>query len=151
MIAALIEESGEVPDRQSVEEIVNAFYKEHDLDPYHTINIIFLDDTDIRTYNKRLFTLDRPTDVLCVNLDEQFGEDEYLWGEIYISTETAKREASRRGIPWKNEVLLYLAHGLYHLTGIEDSTEKERSEIWKKQLGLLEKCGYTPATFLEDE
>lgn len=151
MRTVLIKESGERLEDDHVAAISEAFSSEYGLAPDWRVNIIFLDDKGIEKVNAELFGLDEPTDVISLNLDERFDDDDFLWGEIYVSTQTAKRVAREMGNDWKDEALLYIVHGLLHLLGMEDSTEDEQDAMWKKQLDLMSCCGYSCDSFLEDK
>jgi probable rRNA maturation factor len=52
-----------------------------------------------------------------------------LEGEIYICPAEARRNAKRYGEPVKRELLRYLAHGILHLLGCDDSTASERERM----------------------
>lgn len=47
-------------------------------------------------------------------------------GEIYISLETAQKQAEEYSASFKNEVFRLVAHGVYHLFGFNDDTAKKR-------------------------
>jgi len=66
------------------------------------------------------------------------GEGGFL-GDIVVSVQTAKRAASKFGNPWDVEVLLYIAHGLLHLTGYRDSTPRQKSRMEARQEKILRK------------
>ena len=128
MICELIEESGSVPAHADIEGIVQAFFKEQELPEDHRVYIIFLDDEGIIEYNRQFFSRETATDVISVNLEDTF-DDEYVWGEIYVSTETARRIAEERDADWELETVLYIVHGLFHLQGFEDETEDRLDEL----------------------
>ncbi|HRT67294.1 MAG TPA: rRNA maturation RNase YbeY [Bacteroidota bacterium] len=94
-------------------------------DDYHIedakIRIIFLYDDDINDINKRFLHHNSPTDVLSFNFEE-----ENLEGEIYISIETAERQAKEYKVSLTNELLRLSIHGILHLLGYEDKTMKNR-------------------------
>lgn len=54
-------------------------------------------------------------------------------GEIIVSIDTARREGPEHGHETAEEVLLYIVHGLLHLSGHIDSAEPERSEMHRIQ------------------
>src|SRR5688572_9494176 len=61
-----------------------------DLEKSHSsLSIVFLNDADMRTYNRKYRGFDKPTDVLSFP-----GDDDYL-GDILISTETAYNQARK--------------------------------------------------------
>lgn len=61
-------------------------------------------------------------------------------GEIFISLDTAQRQAQENGQTYGQEVVRYMVHGLLHLAGWDDHDEAERKEMHAVQeriLGLL--------------
>jgi probable rRNA maturation factor len=50
-------------------------------------------------------------------------------GEIFVSTETARRQARHFGTSREHELRLYIAHGLLHLRGFDDKTAAGAREM----------------------
>ena len=145
----IIEDSGTFfCDRKTAGAVIDAFYDTYRIPDAHSVSVIILDDTGIADYNRQLFKKDCPTDVITLLMDEEF-EDGYLWGEIYISSETAEREAGNAGTGTDQEILLYIVHGLFHLLGYTDETEEDREHMWKTQIDFLSQCGIETETLLK--
>jgi probable rRNA maturation factor len=74
----------------------------------------------------------RSTDVLAFSLP---APDGVLAGDVYICPWTASREARRRGIPLREELVRLVVHGTLHALGWEhpDDERRERSAMWKRQ------------------
>jgi probable rRNA maturation factor len=104
------------------------------------LEIVFLDDRSIRGLNRRYKGEDAPTDVLSFRIDrKEFGKARFL-GEIFISLDTARRNAKVFGAAFEDETVLYVIHGILHLFGYDDKTPGQRARMSKKQdriLGLL--------------
>jgi probable rRNA maturation factor len=85
------------------------------------VNLVFCENGYIRDLNKRFRKLDKATDVLSF-----IYEDEDVFGEIYIATEKAKKQAPR----WKNtfydELRRLVVHGALHLAGFDHMNAKDR-------------------------
>lgn len=81
-----------------------------------SISVSFLTDRAIRSLNKRYHHSDIPTDVLAFPL----GSGDELIADIFISTATCVRQARMYGNPPQRELLLYVIHGMLHLTGYDD-------------------------------
>jgi probable rRNA maturation factor len=79
------------------------------------VNIIFTDDGYIETLNTAYRRRKRPTDVLSFPADP----DEGILGEIYISVDTARRQAVEYGATVREEILRLVAHGALHLCGYD--------------------------------
>lgn len=78
-----------------------------------TLNITLVDDKYIRKLNKKFRKKDKATDVLTFMLSE--GRE--LLGDIYISVETAKRQAKEHGLSLKEELQRLAVHGTLHALG----------------------------------
>ena len=62
-------------------------------------------------------------------MDEEF-EDGYVWGEIYVSSETAVSESKKRGTREEDEMLLYINEGQFSKSGhIIQTIEEFRDKI----------------------
>jgi probable rRNA maturation factor len=73
------------------------------------IGVILISDRRMSELHRRFFHIDGPTDVIT-----------FQHGEIFISVETARRQASVFRSAAVKEIQLYLVHGLLHLRGFDD-------------------------------
>lgn len=104
------------------------------------LNVVFIDDSYIRSLNKNYRHKDKPTDVLSFSyLDTpDFNEGTDLIGEIYISIPTARRQAET--FKWKlsDELNKLFVHGFLHVFGYDHETDEDyiiMSTIEKRVLG----------------
>jgi probable rRNA maturation factor len=58
-------------------------------------------------------------------------------GDIFVSVETAKRNAQRFQTSWHDEIRLYLVHGLLHLSGFDDTTPAKSRAMNSMQRRIL--------------
>ena len=58
-------------------------------------------------------------------------------GEIYISTERVKENSIVLSTPYNEELLRVMAHGLFHLLGYKDKTQKQIREMREKEEAFL--------------
>lgn len=104
------------------------------------LSIALTDDREIRELNRVFRHRDRATDVLAFAMRE--GEPigaradavlgrppSEMLGDVVVSVETARRQASRRRRPLEAEMRMLLAHGLLHLVGYDHQTKREASEM----------------------
>ena len=91
------------------------------------LSVAFVDNAEIRRLNRKFLGHDYATDVLAFKLDGD------VFGEIVISTGVAAREARRRKITVREELLRYLAHGILHLLGYDDGAPRARARMWERQ------------------
>lgn len=94
------------------------------------IGIIFLDDQKIQGYNLEYRGADRPTDVLAFPVDEKTGE-------LFISLESARRQAQIYRQSLKKEVSLLVIHGLLHLNGYNDTIQRDRAVMRSEEARIL--------------
>jgi rRNA maturation RNase YbeY len=95
--------------------------------PESEIGIIFLSETDMTELNQSYLKHDGSTDV--ITFDYRDDDDEPLIGEIYVCLDVAERAAIRYTTSFTKEVVLYCVHGILHLCGLNDKTEKQRSQM----------------------
>lgn len=97
--------------------------------PPGVVSVTLIDDLNIGRVHLQFMDDPSPTDVITF----PYGEE----GEILISVETAERQALEYGVSVERELVLYLIHGLLHLSGYEDGTEASRSEMAVLQESLV--------------
>ncbi|SYZ73819.1 Endoribonuclease YbeY [Candidatus Zixiibacteriota bacterium] len=95
-------------------------------------NIVFIDDPTIRKLNTRFRHINKSTDVLSFNLGDGKDEDDLL-GEVYISLETAFRDAADDGIGFDEAILKLCCHGLLHLHGYDHMKPAQAEKMRKRE------------------
>lgn len=112
------------------------------------IGIALVDDAAIRELNRRFLQHDAATDVLSFRLDgdgtPQAVSTAGLEGEIVLSGETAARRAAEFGWSGREEVVLYLVHGLLHLAGYDDQSDDDRAVMRSRERAALARFHLTP-------
>lgn len=105
------------------------------------VTVVLCDDPAIRRLNARDRGEDEATDVLSYPLwepgDALVPATEQL-GDIFISLDTAARQAAARGLSVDEEVLTLAAHGLTHLRGFDHETEAAWQTFYRTQNRALE-------------
>jgi len=105
--------------------------------PVSELEVVFLDNKTIAVFNRRYKDRDGPTDVLSFKIGRrEFGKPGSL-GEILISSKRAFENAKVFGTKFTEELILYVIHGILHLSGYEDESAKERLRMSKKEKELL--------------
>ncbi len=87
------------------------------------INLVLMGDKEIRKLNRKFRKKDKATDVLAFPMKE-----EGILGDIAISTDTAKRNAERFGVSYREELKRLAVHGVLHLIGYKHGKEMRRAE-----------------------
>ncbi len=97
--------------------------------------ITFIGSREMRALNKRFMRHDRVTDVLSFRYD-----GESVVGEILVAPGQACAYAKRHGIPYREELARYIAHGLLHWLGHEDRTVAQQRKMRAMEDRLLLNC-----------
>jgi probable rRNA maturation factor len=100
------------------------------------LSFVFVDDSKIKTLNKKYLRHDYATDVLTFDL-RQLGSRYSVDGEIIISSQTAKRHAAAYDVNVKDEILLYMVHGVLHLLGYDDHSPAKIKKMRAQEKKLL--------------
>ncbi len=110
----------------------------HESISHATISLALVNDQTIRDLNRKYLNHDRATDVLSFLLER---DEVGIEGEIIVSAETACAAAKAAGWPVESELLLYVVHGLLHLSGYADKTPSERAAMQARESLCLERLG----------
>jgi probable rRNA maturation factor len=120
-----------------------------------TLSIALADNATVRRVNREFLQHDYHTDVLsflfeshCVamrdtrritNPRRAYGR--HIDGEVLVSAEMALQMAGRFGWSARDELTLYLVHGLLHLCGYDDQTPLERRIMRARERTILAELG----------
>src|SRR5437762_14135428 len=80
-----------------------------------SISLAFVNNPTIHRLNKQFLDHDEPTDVISFPLSGPGART--LEGELVIGAEVARAQAEQRGHDVRDELALYVIHGLLHLCG----------------------------------
>jgi probable rRNA maturation factor len=104
------------------------------------ISISLLGNTKMAALHQEFMNIPGPTDVLTFELDRD-ARGRVTAGEVVICVPHAQREATRRRVEVKHELLLYALHGVLHLSGYDDLTSADYSRMHKEEDRILRKIG----------
>ncbi len=112
-------------DTLKISKIVdNIFTNEKKL--YQSISIILEDDIFLKNLKNQYFNQDVYTDVISFNLEES---GQPIDGEIYISLPRVNDNSSSYSDNFNIEFKRIIIHGLLHLVGYDDHTDKEKERM----------------------
>lgn len=104
------------------------------------LDLVLVGDKKIHVMNKEYRKKDRPTDVISFAYLEvthyELEPGDIIVGDIFISVDTAKRQAKEHGHDLKKEMAILFVHGLLHCMGYDHKTDKEEAEMegWAKKV-----------------
>ena len=109
--------------------------------PFRAVTVILQDDAFSAEVHEAINGAEGPTDVITQRYDAMPGEAEGVYGELYVNVDQALRVApKRRGWSPAKELLLYVAHGMDHLSGADDLKPRDYDRMRRRELGWLRGC-----------
>ncbi len=88
-----------------------------------TASVAIVDDATIHDLNRERLGHDWPTDVISFVFENDSGRVE---GEVIASSDMASRVCTAAGWSQKDELLLYVIHGMLHLAGLDDIVPEDQ-------------------------
>jgi len=116
-------------DLKLVKRVAAEFASAHKIANQRELSIAFISDAEIKKLNKNYRELNQPTDILSFGPGSD--EEKDFFGELILDYAQIKRQAKEEGVSAKHELAFILTHGLFHLLGYSDETEKKRLKMIK--------------------
>jgi len=106
--------------------------------PFRVVTVILQDDAFSSEVHEAINGVEGATDVITQRYDAMPGEEDGVYGELYVNVDRAARVAPRR-VGWSaaKELLLYVAHGMDHLSGADDLDQRNYDRMRRRELGWL--------------
>ncbi len=101
-----------------------------------SLDYVFCNDEYLHNINVEYLSHDTYTDIITFDLGVP--DDNFISGEIYISIDRVRENAQTHGTLYKDELLRVVAHGLLHLIGYPDKSEKEALLMRGKEEAALQ-------------
>ena len=93
------------------------------------INYIFCSKQYLKKMNNDYLSKNYETDVISFD----FSKDNKISGDIYISSETVKKNSIIFNVCFNNELKRVMVHGLLHLLNYNDKSEQELKTMREKE------------------
>jgi probable rRNA maturation factor len=103
--------------------------------PSTRVSLVLMDDRQIAGPHGRWLGEPGPTDVISFRYPA--GNPDGPDVELLVSVQRAAREAGRRRIPLRRELVRYVVHGVLHTLGYRDSTPGARRAMFRVQERLV--------------
>ena len=107
--------------------------------PWQELSVVFTDDVQMTELHERLMGDPTSTDVMAVRYDSAPFPGATEAGELMVNIDRALQAWPGHGQSHDahRELALYLAHGMDHLSGADDSTEPGRRSMRQRELRWL--------------
>jgi len=102
------------------------------------VNVVVVDDREIRRLNRRYRGKDRPTDVLSFSYRDARPRDARdVIGDVFVSHQTLARDARRHGLAPAHLALRIVVHGVLHVIGYDHATDAEAARMERRERAVL--------------
>ena len=96
------------------------------------VNVIFVSEREILRINKQYLGHHYVTDVISFNNERPLvlpRQEAWGFGDIFVCYQVARKNAKRFNHTILQEMLMYVAHGALHLSGMDDYDPANRAEM----------------------
>ena len=102
------------------------------------VNIVLVDDREIRRLNRRYRGKDKPTDVLSFSyLDGGAAPADGTVGDVFVSHQTLARDARRLRVKASHLALRIVVHGMLHVIGYDHESDADAARMERRERALL--------------
>jgi probable rRNA maturation factor len=105
------------------------------------LSVALVGDARMSRLHEEFLSIPGPTDVLTFELDYN-RRGRVTAGEVVVCVPEARRQA--RGVPVRLELLLYALHGMLHLSGFDDRTDRAFRTMHRTEDDILTRLGFGP-------
>ncbi len=122
-----------LPNRNILKEFIRSIFRKYNK-KFASVQVIFCSDKYLLNINKQFLQHDYLTDIITFNLATG---NQPIEAELYISIDRVKDNALDLNESFQQELHRVLFHGILHLCGLNDKTEKERQRMRIAESTLL--------------
>jgi len=105
---------------------------------WHEVTVHLVRDEESDAMHRAIMGIVGATDVITQAYDAIPPEEPGLLGELFVNVDQALRAAPRRcGWCPAKELLLYIAHGMDHLSGADDHSPADYARMRRRELAWI--------------
>lgn len=106
--------------------------------PFRSVVVVLQDDAASDEVHRGIMGVEGATDVITQAYEAMPPEPEGIYGELYVNVDQALRFSDVAG-GWSaaKELLLYIAHGMDHLSGADDFESADRARMRRRELAWM--------------
>jgi probable rRNA maturation factor len=111
--------------------------------PLTDLSLALVSDKKMADLHLQFLNIPGPTDVLTFPLQLNT-QGKPISGEVVICVPEARRRCKETGTELRKELLLYALHGLLHLCGFDDRTDRQFRRMHAMEDQILTRLGVGP-------
>ena len=102
------------------------------------VSLYLVDEKAISLLHKKYFDDSSATDCISFPIDSPTKENKNCFlGEVFVCIDTAIKYAKQHDLDPLDETALYIIHGLLHLIGFDDISQKDKTSMHKKEKSCM--------------
>lgn len=122
---------------QLLEKVIDEVLRVEGLSKNYEVSISFVENDEIKELNRDYRGVDKETDVLSFPMEDEFGLEDSLLGDIIISIDKANEQSLEFGHTIEREIAYLTAHSMFHLLGYDHMKEDEKLIMREKEKQVM--------------
>lgn len=145
MSVFVADEQGDAVALSELHQLAEMVMREEGYPDDAEVTLLFVDESEMASYNERFLDRHGATDVLSFPVEELIPGvvpdtdpqgPPLMLGDVVIAPAYVRRQAAEMGVTFEDELALMVTHGILHLLGYDhtEDVEAERMETRERQL-----------------
>ena len=119
-----------VKDKQKIRTWIGETIKSEGFKRVGELSFVFCSDAYLLEINKQYLNHDTFTDIVTFDSSE---DEDVIAGDIFISVERIRENASKFSVSQKDELNRVIIHGVLHLCGYYDKKKEDKALMTEKE------------------
>lgn len=119
-----------VKDKQKIRNWIGETIKAEGFKRVGELSFVFCSDAYLLEINKQYLNHDTFTDIVTFDSSE---DEDVIAGDIFISVERIRENASKFSVSQKDELNRVIIHGVLHLCGYYDKKKEDKALMTEKE------------------
>ncbi|MCH8983884.1 MAG: rRNA maturation RNase YbeY [Acidobacteria bacterium] len=150
MSAFLADEQKEQLDLTGLHSLAELVLREESYPDSTELTVLFVDESEMSSYNARFLDREGPTDVLAFPVEELTAGEvpeidplgpPLILGDVIIAPTYVGRQAEDMEVSLEDEMALMVTHGILHLIGYDHQTDQEAELMEGREAEILRLVG----------
>ena len=146
MSVFLADEQKEQVDLVGLRGLAEIIVEAQSFPPSAELTLLFVDESEMASYNKKFLDREGPTDVLAFPVEDlnagevpeiENGGPPLILGDVIIAPSYVKRQAEEMAVTFEDEMALMVTHGILHLLGYDHQDDDEAEMMESREAELL--------------
>ncbi|HET9258945.1 MAG TPA: rRNA maturation RNase YbeY [Acidimicrobiia bacterium] len=152
MSVFVADEQGDAVALSELHQLAEMVMREEGYPDDAEVTLLFVDESEMASYNERFLDRHGATDVLSFPVEELIPGvvpdtdpqgPPLMLGDVVIAPAYVRRQAAEMGVTFEDELALMVTHGILHLLGYDHTEDVEAERMETRERHLLSIVGRT--------